>query len=201
MVDVTDPASVQAGMARFAESTGGAMDLLVNNAGIAKFGLFENVDLETHLRIVDVNLKGCLTCAHCALEHLKRTPESRIVNMSSVSSLYGVPDLATYSATKAALSSLTEALNIELERHGIFVCDIRPPYVRTPLLDVPEEVFSIEKLGIHMEPAHVARTVWKAAHRKKIHWHIGTTLPLAVIFWLMPFARRTIVKVLTVPKQ
>ncbi len=201
VVDVTGPASVKAGMERFAAVTGGTMDLLVNNAGIIKFGLFEKVDLETHHGIIDVNLKGCLTCSYHALEYLKRTPGSRIINMSSASSLYGTPDIAVYSATKHAVSALTEALNIELERHGIFVCDIRPPYVRTPLLDVPEEVFSIKALGVRMEPSHVARTVWKAAHRKKLHWNIGTTLPLVIAFWLLPFARRLLVKTLTMPKQ
>ena len=53
-----------------------------------------------------------------------------------MSSLYGLPDLAVYSATKHALSAMTEALDIELEASGIRVCDIKPPYVNTPLLEI-----------------------------------------------------------------
>ncbi|MCU0599603.1 MAG: SDR family oxidoreductase [Desulfobacterales bacterium] len=203
-MDVIDPESVQSGIESFASKTEGKLDVLLNNAGILKFGLYENVDIKTHHRIVDVNFKGCLNCIYYALRHLKATPGSRIINMSSASSIYGIPDLSVYSATKHALSAMTEALNIELGRYGIHVCDIKPPYVKTPLLDVPEDVFSIKVMGVFMGPKWVAKTVWKAAHRKKIHWLIGATIPLAFLFWLLPFAfvRRFIVKTLTIsPKQ
>lgn len=137
---------------------------------------------------------------HC-LNYLKQTPGARIINMSSASSLYGIPDLSVYSATKHALSAMTEALNLELARHGIHVCDIRPPYVKTPLLDSPEEIYSIKTLKILLGPAYVAKRVWKAAHAKKLHWNIGTTPALIFLFWLLPFARRFIVKMLTLPPE
>ena len=199
VMDVTVPESVQKGFNAFAKKTDGKLDVLLNNAGIVKFGLFENVDLEIHHRIVDTNFKGCLSCAYYALKYLKQTQGSRIINMSSASSIYGLPDLSVYSATKHALSAMTEALNLELERYGVFICDIKPPYVNTPLLEVKEEVFSINKMGIHMEAGKVAKTVWKASHHNKLHWKIGATAPLAFLFWLMPFARRFIVKILTIP--
>lgn len=201
VMDVTIPESVQKGIDAFAEKTGGKLDVLLNNAGIVKFGYFDNVNLEKHHRIVDINLKGCLSCSYYAIKYLKRTPGSRIINMSSASSIYGLPDLSVYSATKHALSAMTEALNLELERHGIFVCDIKPPYVNTPLLEVKEDVFSITKMGIHMGSEKVADTVWKATHRNKLHWMIGATAPLAFLFWVMPFSRRFIVKMLTIPSR
>ncbi len=200
VMDVTVPESVENGFDAFAEKTGGKLDVLLNNAGIIKFGLFEDVDLEIHQRIVDINFKGCLNCAYYALKYLKQAPGSRIINMSSASSIYGLSDLSVYSATKHALSAMTEALNIELEKYGVFVCDIKPPYVNTPLLAVKEDVFSIKKMGINMEPGKVADTVWKAAHRDKLHWKIGATAPLAFLFWLMPFTQRFIVKMLTMPQ-
>ena len=95
---------------------------------------------------------------------------------------------------------MTEALNLELEKHGIYVCDLKPTFVNTPLLQVKENVYSIDKMGINMETPKVAESVWKAAHGKKLHWTIGATTPLAFLFWLMPFAKRFIVKLLAVPK-
>lgn len=201
IMDVTDPESVRKGINAFALTTGGRMDVLVNNAGILKFGLFEDVPLETHLRIVDVNFKGCLTVIHCAIPCLKKTSGARIINMSSASSIYGVPDLSVYSATKHALSAMTEALNIELEQHGIYVCDIRPPYVKTPLLDTAAPVHSIRMMGVNLGPEKVAKAVWKAAHGKKLHWDISTTWALNAFFHVMPFAGRFAVKALAMPSD
>jgi short-subunit dehydrogenase len=200
IMDVTDPESVKKGIEAFASKTGGALNVLLNNAGIVKFGMFEKVDLAIHHKIVEVNFKACLSCIYYSLKHLKATPGSRIINMSSASSIYGLPDLAVYSATKHALSAMTEALNLELEKYGIYVCDIKPPFVNTPLLQVPEDVFSINKMGINMEADKVAKTVWKASHKNKLHWKIGATVPLAFLFWLFPFIRRFVVKTLALPK-
>lgn len=198
VMDVTDPGSVASAITAFAEKTGGTMDVLLNNAGIIEFGMFENVPLERSLKVVDVNLKGCLICTHTALKYLKKTLGSRIINMSSASSLYGVPELAVYSATKHALSAMTEALDIELEKHGITVCDIQPPFVNTPLLKTPERVYSLEKMGVKIEPRDVASVVWKAANGSRLHWRMRDTAILNFFCWLLPFAKRFIVKTLTI---
>jgi NAD(P)-dependent dehydrogenase (short-subunit alcohol dehydrogenase family) len=201
VMDVADADSVRDGIDAFAQKTGEKIHVLLNNAGILKFGLFEKVSLADHHRIIEINFKGCINCVFHCLDYLKQTPGARIINMSSASSLYGIPDLSVYSATKHALSAMTEALNLELARHGIHVCDIRPPYVKTPLLDSPEEIYSIKTLKILLGPAYVAKWVWKAAHGKKLHWNIGTTPALIFLFWLLPFARRFIVKMLTLPPE
>jgi short-subunit dehydrogenase len=201
IMDITDPKSVQHGIDAFVVKNGGKLDVLLNNAGIIKFGHFENVDLEAHHKIVDVNFKGSLNCIYYSIKYLKATPGSRIINISSASSIYGIPDFSVYSATKHAISAMTEALNIELEKYDIFICDIKPPYVKTPLLEVPEEVYSKKVMGVFMGPKRVAKAVWKAANRKKLHWNIGSTFPLAFLFWLLPFTRRFIVKTLTIPRK
>jgi NAD(P)-dependent dehydrogenase (short-subunit alcohol dehydrogenase family) len=201
LMDVADADSVKQGIDAFAEKTGGKIHVLLNNAGILKFGLFENVPLQDHLRIIEVNFKGCINCIFHCLTYLKQTSGARIINMSSASSIYGIPDLSVYSAAKHALSAMTEALNLELERHGIHVCDIRPPYVKTPLLDSPEEIYSIKTMKVLLTPAYVARRVWKAAHGRKLHWNIGATPALLFLFWLMPFVRRFAVKILALPPE
>lgn len=203
IMDVTDPDSVKAGIDGFAAKTGGRLDVLLNNAGILKFGLFERIGLSDHHRIVDVNINGPLTCIYHALPYLKKTPGARIINLSSMSSLYGVPELSVYSATKHALSAMTEALSIELEPHGIKVCDIKPPYVNTPMLAPGKEVKSmkvIQYLGGQLRPEKIAETIWKAAHGNKLHWNIGLTRLMIFQFWLLPFTKRFSFKLLTMPK-
>ena len=103
----------------------------------------------------------------------------------------GMPDRQHYSRPCAPY--------LELEKYGIVVSDILASYVNTPFLDVEEEVYSIRKMGIKIEPATVAHTVWKAAHGKKLHWKIGLpTYVLSAIFWLLPVVRRTIVRKLAI---
>ncbi|MGO9569638.1 MAG: SDR family oxidoreductase [Desulfomonilaceae bacterium] len=200
IMDVCNVESVRQAVGSFADKTGGKMDLLFNSAGILKFGPFENVSLEDSHKIVDVNLKGVLTCTHCALELLKTTPGARIVTMASTSAIYGVPDLLVYAATKSAICAVTEALDIELERYGIIVSDILAPYVNTPMVTNAEnKAFSMERMGVKIEPSEVAGMVWKAAHGRKLHWKMGAaTFLLLGIFWVMPFVRRYVVKTLTV---
>jgi len=203
LMDVADPASVQTGIDSFALKTGGKLDVLLNNAGILKFGLFENIGLQDHLKIVDVNIKGCLSCIYYCLPYLKKTTDARIINMSSISSIYGAPELSVYASTKHALSAMTEALDIELEPHGIVVCDIKPPYVKTPMLKGGENAKSLKILrfiGGQTNAGKVAKTVWKAANKNKLHWKIGFTRLMAFHYWFLPFTMRFAVKFLTMPK-
>ena len=83
--------------------------------------------------MVDVNVKGVVFGCHAALPHLRRTPGSVVVNVSSASALYGQPGLAVYSATKSAVCALTEALELEWRPHGVRVVDVLPLFVRTAM--------------------------------------------------------------------
>ncbi len=199
--DVTDINSFRKAVEAFARETGGRMDVLFNNAGILCFGRFESVPVENSRRTVEVNLIGVLNGIHCSLEYLKGTRGSRIISMASTSALYGIPDLMVYSATKRALCAVTEGLDIELEQYGIKVSDIVAPYVKTPMvLDAPEKPFSVERMGVKIEPSQVALTVWKAVQRHKLHRRIGTpTHLLSALFWLIPGVKKSIVKALTIP--
>lgn len=197
VMDVTDPKSVEDAMEAFAEATGGRVDVLFNNAGVIQMGPNEKIPLKAQQEIVDVNLKGVLNCIHYALPCLKKQPGSRIINMSSTSAFYGIPELAVYSATKHALSALTEALDLELEPYRILVCDIQAPYVQTPMILAAEKkAFSVNKMGIKLTPEQIAAAVWKAAHDKKLHWKLGGPAVhfLLFLFWALPFSRRRLVK-------
>lgn len=203
LMDVVNLESVKGAVKSFTGKTGGRMDVLFNCAGIVRMGPNEKISINDQKLIVDVNFNGILNCIYFSLDYLKKTPDARIINMSSASAIYGIPELAVYSSTKHAVKGLTEALDIEFEPYGITVSDIIVPYVRTPMvMDALHKAFSVDKMGVNIEPSQVANTIWKAAHGKKVHWKIsGALYALLALFWAFPFARRFIVKLLAMSPQ
>ncbi|MDI1258069.1 SDR family oxidoreductase [Aquabacterium sp.] len=151
----------------FWQAAGQRLDLLFNNAGVAVTSPFEEAELARHHRLIDINLKGVVNGCHSALPWLKRTPDSRVVNMCSASALYGQPMLSTYSATKAAVRGLTEALDIEWQRHGIRVVDVLPLFVNTAMVrDDVSKMKTVQTLGVRLSADDVARTVWRLSQGK-----------------------------------
>lgn len=133
-LDVTDAKRYRAVIEMFTSSTGGRLDVLFNNAGILRMGRNEDIPLMQQYLTLDINVKGVLNGIHCALPALRTTPDAHILTMCSISAIYGMPELAVYSASKHAVHALTEALDLELERDGIIVSDIMAPYVNTPMV-------------------------------------------------------------------
>jgi NAD(P)-dependent dehydrogenase (short-subunit alcohol dehydrogenase family) len=112
-LDVTDRADYRAALAEFAAATGGAMDILYNNAGIGKAGPFADQPFEDVMAVVGINFVGVLIGIHEGIGLLKATPGSMCFTTSSSSATYGMPGIAVYSATKHAVKGLTEALAVE----------------------------------------------------------------------------------------
>ncbi|HEY6597156.1 MAG TPA: SDR family oxidoreductase [Asanoa sp.] len=129
--DVTDDATVRAGVAVAAERLGG-IDVLINNAGIGAAGTVEaNSDEEWH-RVLDVNVVGMARVTRAALPHLRRSTHAAVVNTCSVVANVGLPDRALYSASKGAVQSLTYAMAADHLREGIRVCCVAPGTADTP---------------------------------------------------------------------
>lgn len=186
-LDVVDPVGWSQALADFVGASGQRLDLLFNNAGIAVTARFEEAELARHHRLVDINLKGVLNGCHKALPHLKQTPGSRVVNMCSASALYGQPMLASYSATKAAVRSLTEALDIEWQAHGIRVVDVLPLFVNTAM--VQQEVHkmkTVQTLGVRLSADDVAAVVWRLSQRapRALPTHSSVGWQTALFAWL-----------------
>jgi len=197
-MDVTSPESVNQGVDRFMEKTGNRLDLLFNCAGILFMGTHESIDLARQKTTVEVNLIGVLNLIHACLPWLKSTKNSAILTMSSASAVYGTPELAVYSATKHAIRGLTEALNIELLPHDIHVGDIMVSFVQTPMVfDQKIRATSLERLKATMTPKTVARTVYRAYYKPRVHWKLGGLLKLLILTTtLLPFAKRFLIKTL-----
>lgn len=190
--DVTDSDGWERSLASFTESTG-RLDVLVNNAGILYSGGFTDITLEQHYRLLDVNLKGLLTGCHTALLYLQRTPGSQVVNLASASALFGQPGLASYGASKAAVRSLTEALDLEWRSLGIAVHDVLPLFVATHMMeDVNRGAQSAKSLGVRLTADDVAESVWRTVTqpRRIPHTHVlvgRQTKLLAAATKLSPF--------------
>lgn len=134
-LDVRDRAQWRAALDRFAGFSGGRLDVLLNNAGIARYGWFEQVGGDEMDAMVDINLKGVLNGAYEALDLLRATPGARLLNVGSCAGLVGAPRQAAYSATKWAVRGLSDALGVEFARFGVGVACIMPWFVDTPILD------------------------------------------------------------------
>ncbi|SFF46894.1 NADP-dependent 3-hydroxy acid dehydrogenase YdfG [Fontimonas thermophila] len=189
-LDVRDAAALTQALERFTAFSGGRLDVMFNNAGILAVGHFEDIALARHHALVDVNLKGVINGCLAALPHLRRTPGSRVINMSSASAIYGSPAYASYSATKFAVKGLTEALDIEWARHGVRVMDVLPLFVNTAMVTDIEQPPSVGKLGVHLQAEDIAAVIWRAAHwngRRRVHWYPGAqTRLLALVNKLAP---------------
>ncbi len=159
--DVTDRDSVSRALQSFAERTEGRMDVLVNNAGVLASGHFEAIDHDAYERIIQVNVQGLTNVAQLAFEWLQKTPDSTLVNMCSVSSVHGIPQLAVYSASKFYVNGLSQALSIEWAEHGIRVLTIKPPFVKTGMVEnIPEQL--METFTVDLVPEQIADVVMSA---------------------------------------
>jgi NAD(P)-dependent dehydrogenase (short-subunit alcohol dehydrogenase family) len=173
-LDVSDVDTVAAALADFTDSEKGRLRLLFNCAGILRVGRFEEISLAEHVRIMQVNVIGLLQMTHAAFPYLRAMPGAQVINMGSASGVYGVPQFASYSASKFAVRGLTEALEIEWQRYDIRVGDVMPPFVRTPMVS-SQTVTSpiIDRLGVDLDAADVAEAVWLQAHDARVHRPVG----------------------------
>ena len=137
-VDVSSPDDIarlhQEAVERF-----GRIDVWINNVGVGALGLFWEIPIEVHSRLVDVNLKGLLYGAHAALNDFVRQGAGTLVNVASIDSEVPLALQNTYAATKAAVLSLTRTLNQELRLSGhhdtVKVAAVMPWAIDTPWWD------------------------------------------------------------------
>lgn len=176
-LDVTKPDDFAATLKEFALDNEGIIDVMINNAGIAFIDNFEIIPLAKHIALTDVNVKGVQIGAFHAFQYLKKSSQATMINMCSLSSEYGVPSEASYSASKFWVKGFTEAINIEWDRHGIYVCDVMPNFVATPMMQNLNGKI-VESIGIRLNASDVSAAIWKAVqNRKRVHWEVDTWRP------------------------
>ena len=132
--DVTDEAQCRHLIETTVRECGG-LDILINNAGVSAHGLLQDVPsdkLAWYHEVMQVNLWGSVYCTHAALPYLKES-HGRIVAVSSLAGLVGVPGRTAYSASKFAMTGFFEALRSELQGSGVSVTIAYPGVVNTQI--------------------------------------------------------------------
>jgi NAD(P)-dependent dehydrogenase (short-subunit alcohol dehydrogenase family) len=133
-LDVTSDDSVISVVSEIIEKEG-RIDVLVNNAGIGSAGAVEKTPVEDIKKSFDVNFFGVVRMIQAVLPHMRNQEFGRIINMSTLGSMIGLPFRAFYSSSKGAMDLMTESLRLETERYGIKSCTIHPGEVRTNIAE------------------------------------------------------------------
>jgi 3-hydroxybutyrate dehydrogenase len=161
--DMTKPAEIAA-MIKTAEQSLGAVDVLVNNAGIQHVAPIEEFPIEKWDAIIAINLSSAFHTIRAAVPGMKARKWGRIVNTASAHSLVASPFKAAYISAKHGLAGLTKTVALELATFGITCNCISPGYVWTPLVEkqIPDQMKSR-----NMTEEQVKRDVLLAAQPTK----------------------------------
>lgn len=137
--DVSDYASVEAMMNKIREEVG-AIDVLVNNAGITRDGSFKKMSFEDWDAVLRANLYSVFNCSRAVINDMLASGYGRIINISSVNAQRGQFGQVNYSAAKAGMHGFTKTLAMEVAKKGITVNTISPGYIATDMvMAVPQE--------------------------------------------------------------
>ena len=138
------------------------LDILINNAGITKDGLFVRMKEDDWDRVLAVNLKGSFLCGQQAAKHMMKQRQGAIVNIASIVGVMGNAGQANYSASKAGLIGLTKTMARELAPRNITVNAIAPGFIDTEMTRVLDEKIRdklieqipLSRLGLPDDIAH-----------------------------------------------
>lgn len=158
------------------------VQVLINNSGIRRDGLILMMKEEDWDKVLDINLKGTFNMSKFAVQKFIRARYGRIVNVSSIGGVIGLPGQTNYSASKAGQIAFSKSLSKEVAKRGVTVNNIAPGFVETELIgDLPEKQVEEYK---KMVPAQRFATVDEIANSvlflasKEASYITGTTLEI-----------------------
>jgi Short-chain dehydrogenases of various substrate specificities len=180
--DVTDPAAVEASFAKVYKAQG-RIDIVVSNAGFGISGATEFTPIEEAKRLFDVNFFGMAASAKTAIPYLRET-KGRIISTSSAAGAIPIPFQSYYSASKAAINALCEAIRCEVRPFGVTACCVLPGDVKTGFTEardkdhagddvyqgrIERSVSTMEKDEQNgMTPEYVANNIFRIAQKKSV---------------------------------
>ncbi len=159
VADVRDYDAVKA-LVQHAVDEFGGVDILINNAGIGKFGKLEETSPEDFRAVLETNLFGVFYCCHEAIPAMKKRGGGYIINISSLAGTNAHPKMTAYNASKFALNGLSEALMQEVRQDNIKVSYIMPGSVNTYFNDGEPDADNTWEL----QPEDIARVVLDLLH-------------------------------------
>lgn len=154
----------------------GSIDVLVNNAGVGKLGLFHLQKWDEINQTLLTNQQGTLAVTHTALPHMIAHGSGTIVNVSSVLGKRAFPGMAAYCATKFALWGFSDSLRLELKPYGIQVCHFCPTTTETEF----QRKAGIKISGRADSAEKVAQALLKAVRQKKAEYIMSFTERLLI---------------------
>ena len=183
-VDVTQPDSVQT-MVGQAVAGLGSLDVLINSAGVREIVPFLELPVEEWMKVIGTNLTGTFLCSQAVARHLiAQNKSGKIINLSSVAGLMGVPNRAAYVASKHGVVGLTKEMGMELADKHIQVNAIAPGVVETAMtagyFDKPDIVASLKKAhpaGRWSQPEEIAKLMLFLAS-EDADFMTGATIPI-----------------------
>jgi len=162
-MDVCDDASVNAGVLSVLNKAG-AIDVLINNAGLVYAGAVEELRLEDWRKQFETNFFGVLRVTQAILPHMRERRKGRILMMSSVSGIVTPPTQGAYSASKHAIEAVANAMRSELYPFGIETILIEPGYIVTNIQQTAMELAQPYQEEIRNGPyAKIYATYWSSA--------------------------------------
>ena len=172
----------------------GAMDIIMNIAGISLWGEIQNLEHQHWQKCINIDLWGPIHIMECFLkETIKAGRGGHLVNVSSSAGLFGLPIHSPYSAAKAGLVGISEVIRFDLERYNIGVTLVCPGAVKTPLVNTVE-IIGIDRtdpgaieiqdkfLERAITPEKVAEQIIKAINKNK--YLILTSIDMKALYWL-----------------
>ncbi|BBH69011.1 short-chain dehydrogenase [Actinoplanes sp. OR16] len=206
VADLSDRSTVES-LATQIRGSAGDIGLLLNNAGIALGGRFDQVSVEQFETVMNVNFRAPMLLTHALLPALR--DGSHLVNVSSLFGLIAPPGQSAYAASKFALRGLSESLRAELAENGIGVTTVHPGGIRTRIaesalvgVDVPEsEIEPNRKLFaalLSYPPDKAAEQILHAVAARKARLLISTSAKVPdLLARLLPVGHARIVRALT----
>jgi NAD(P)-dependent dehydrogenase (short-subunit alcohol dehydrogenase family) len=162
-MDVCDDASVNAGVLSVLNKAG-AIDVLINNAGLVYAGAVEELRLEDWRKQFETNFFGVLRVTQAILPHMRERRKGRVLMMSSVSGIVTPPTQGAYSASKHAIEAVANAMRSELYPFGIETILIEPGYIVTNIQQTAMELAQPYQEEIRNGPyAKIYATYWSSA--------------------------------------
>jgi 3-oxoacyl-[acyl-carrier protein] reductase len=134
-VDIADSKALQIAIENLAEKLG-RIDVLVNNAGITKDGLFLRMEDEDFDTVINTNLKSAFVTCRAAGRLIMRSKTGRIINISSVSGVMGNKGQVNYAASKAGMIGLSKSIAKELSAKGVTCNVVAPGFIKTDMTNV-----------------------------------------------------------------
>jgi short-subunit dehydrogenase len=178
--DVGDRQEIAEAIDSFAGRAGG-VDILIANAGIAKYAPFSDQDPEDVERMVRTNVLGTINTVRAGLKPMLDRGSGHIVVMSSGAGLRAFPWAAVYGATKAAGKGFAEALRHELSGTGVSVTTVFPGEVQTAIHDEAEQLPDWRNSEDAIDPESVARATVEAIEQDRREVHIPRQVRLLAI--------------------